>query len=248
MGICVYSYRYSVNHVRDCPYTHTHTHTHTRAPDDDGGAYGHFGAKLGAGAAKVGKKAAQSETGRSAGRAAVAGATEGVKQDLTNSYFGDDSAAVPPSSSSQKQLQTSASSSSSGKAPASSQSHSSSTQAVSYSQTTREPRPPKPSLLSRFKPHVGKAPEKSQRRPVRQRQSYEKGRVYKYSLSKEADWEKKLLVQALFNFKGEMRCDLEFRKGQVIQVLTRTDNQFDWWEGKLEDRVGIFPANYVKMM
>ena len=72
--------------------------------------------------------------------------------------------------------------------------------------------------------------------------------MYKYSLSKEADWEKELLVQALFNFKGEMRCDLEFRKGQVIQVLTRTYNQFDWWEGKLEDRVGIFPANYVKMM
>ena len=72
--------------------------------------------------------------------------------------------------------------------------------------------------------------------------------MYKYSLSKEADWEKKLLAQALFNLKGEMRCDLEFRKGQVIQVLTRTYNQFDWWEGKLEDRVGIFPANYVKMM
>ena len=243
--------RYSVTHVT--VFTHVRRHTHTRAPDDDGGAYGHFGIKLGAGAAKLGKKAAQSEAGRSAGRAAVAGATEGVKQDLTNRYFGDDSAgapalAPPSSSSSQKQPQTSASSSSSGKAPSSSQSHSSSTKAASYSQTTREPRPPKPSLLSRFKPHVGKTPKKSQRRPVRQRQSHEKGRVYKYSLSKEADWEKELLVQALFNFKGEMRCDLEFRKGQVIQVLTRTYNQFDWWEGKLEDCVGIFPANYVKMM
>ena len=57
-----------------------------------------------------------------------------------------------------------------------------------------------------------------------------------------------MLVQALYNFKAERKCDLEFRKGQIIQVLTRTDNQFDWWEGKLEDRVGIFPANYVKAM
>ena len=75
-----------------------------------------------------------------------------------------------------------------------------------------------------------------------------KDRVYKYNLSREANWEEKLLVQTLYNFKGEMKCDLEFRKGQVIQVLIRTDNQFDWWEGRLENRVGIFPANYVKMM
>jgi hypothetical protein len=72
--------------------------------------------------------------------------------------------------------------------------------------------------------------------------------VYKYNLSKEANWDAKLLVQALYNFRGEMKCDLEFRKGQVIQVLTKTDSQFDWWEGKIEDRVGIFPANYVKTM
>lgn len=72
--------------------------------------------------------------------------------------------------------------------------------------------------------------------------------MYKYNLSKEANWEEKMLVQALYNFKAERKCDLEFRKGQIIQVLTRTDNQFDWWEGKLEDRVGIFPANYVKAM
>jgi len=35
--------------------------------------------------------------------------------------------------------------------------------------------------------------------------------------------------------------------GEVITVLTRTDTQADWWEGKLHGRVGIFPANYVKM-
>lgn len=55
------------------------------------------------------------------------------------------------------------------------------------------------------------------------------------------------MAQTLYNFKGEMNCDLEFRKGQVIQVIMRTETQNDWWEGKLEGRVGIFPANYVKL-
>lgn len=49
---------------------------------------GRFGAAIGSGAAKLGRKAAESEAGRSAGRAAVTGATEGVKQDLTNRYLG----------------------------------------------------------------------------------------------------------------------------------------------------------------
>ena len=75
-----------------------------------------------------------------------------------------------------------------------------------------------------------------------------KDRIYKQRLAKTPDWDRLPLAQALFNFKGELRCDLEFRKGQVIQVITRTDTQEDWWEGRLEGRVGIFPANYVKLM
>jgi hypothetical protein len=53
--------------------------------------------------------------------------------------------------------------------------------------------------------------------------------------------------QALFDFKGEMPCDLAFKKGDTITILTRTETQEDWWEGKLGDRIGIFPANYVKL-
>ena len=73
-------------------------------------------------------------------------------------------------------------------------------------------------------------------------------RVYKSRLAKEADWNKLQLGQALYDFRGEMKCDLEFRKGQVITILTRTEQQFDWWEGKIDDRVGIFPANYIKLL
>ena len=72
--------------------------------------------------------------------------------------------------------------------------------------------------------------------------------MFKYNLSKEANWEERLRVQALYNYKAERQCDLEFRKGQIFEVLTRTDSQVDWWEGKIENKVGIFPANYVKIL
>ena len=71
--------------------------------------------------------------------------------------------------------------------------------------------------------------------------------MYKYALSREANWDQLPQAIALYNFRAEMKCDLEFRKGQVIQVITRMDSQNDWWEGRIDDRVGIFPANYVKL-
>ena len=36
--------------------------------------------------------------------------------------------------------------------------------------------------------------------------------------------------------------------GDEIEILTRTNKENDWWEGKLQGRIGIFPANYVKVM
>ena len=53
--------------------------------------YSVFTAKLGSGAAKVGKKVAQSEAGRSAGRAAIKGASDAAAKDLSNRYFGEES-------------------------------------------------------------------------------------------------------------------------------------------------------------
>ena len=211
---------------------------------------GKFGAAVGSGAAKLGKKAAQSEAGRSAGRAAISGAADGVKDDLTNRYLGEGGsresspvAAPPPQP--KHSAKPSSSSTSSSSSSSSSQPHHQAT-AAAPSSFHSDHRPPKPSLLNQFRPHINKTSSKPARRPVRQ--SSRKERVYKYNLSKEANWEEKLKVQTLYNFKSGQRSDLEFRKGQIIEVLTRTDNQFDWWEGKLEDRVGIFPANYVKIM
>ncbi|EDV29412.1 uncharacterized protein TRIADDRAFT_18938 [Trichoplax adhaerens] len=60
------------------------------------------------------------------------------------------------------------------------------------------------------------------------------------------DWNNDLIVTTLYPFQGEKPCDLSFDVGERITVITRTADQDDWWEGKLNGKVGIFPANYVK--
>ncbi|XP_057353472.1 SH3 domain-containing YSC84-like protein 1 isoform X2 [Manis pentadactyla] len=54
-------------------------------------------------------------------------------------------------------------------------------------------------------------------------------------------------VTALYSFKGQQPGDLNFQAGDRITVISQTDSDFDWWEGKLQGQTGIFPANYVTM-
>ncbi|KAF1476336.1 SH3 domain-containing YSC84-like protein 1, partial [Pygoscelis antarcticus] len=52
-------------------------------------------------------------------------------------------------------------------------------------------------------------------------------------------------VTALYSFEGQQPGDLTFKAGDKITVTTKTDSQFDWWEGRIGGQTGIFPANYV---
>lgn len=55
-----------------------------------------------------------------------------------------------------------------------------------------------------------------------------------------------LVVTATHPFTGQQPGDLSFVPGDSITVITKTDSQYDWWEGQLADgQVGIFPANFV---
>ncbi|CAL9698500.1 unnamed protein product [Knipowitschia caucasica] len=55
-----------------------------------------------------------------------------------------------------------------------------------------------------------------------------------------------LVVTATHPFTGQQPGDLSFSPGDRITVITKTDNQYDWWEGQTADgRTGIFPANFV---
>ncbi|XP_029282559.1 SH3 domain-containing YSC84-like protein 1 [Cottoperca gobio] len=55
-----------------------------------------------------------------------------------------------------------------------------------------------------------------------------------------------LVVTATHPFTGQQPGDLSFVPGDSITVVTKTESEYDWWEGRLGDgRVGIFPANFV---
>ncbi|XP_035255067.1 SH3 domain-containing YSC84-like protein 1 [Anguilla anguilla] len=54
-----------------------------------------------------------------------------------------------------------------------------------------------------------------------------------------------VVVTAMHPFAGQQPGDLSFNVGDKITVTTKTDSQYDWWEGQLHGRVGIFPANFV---
>ncbi|XP_058881260.1 SH3 domain-containing YSC84-like protein 1 isoform X2 [Acipenser ruthenus] len=54
-----------------------------------------------------------------------------------------------------------------------------------------------------------------------------------------------VVVTALYSYEGQQPGDLSFHAGDKITVITKTESQHDWWEGKIRQEVGIFPANFV---
>lgn len=54
-------------------------------------------------------------------------------------------------------------------------------------------------------------------------------------------------VTALYDYAAAQEGDLGFKAGDVIEVVTRTNNPNEWWEGKLNGRQGQFPGNYVQL-
>lgn len=53
-------------------------------------------------------------------------------------------------------------------------------------------------------------------------------------------------ARALYTFRGEQSGDLSFQKGDIIQIVEKSDSTDDWWTGELGGKQGIFPANYVE--
>jgi SH3 domain-containing YSC84-like protein 1 len=55
-------------------------------------------------------------------------------------------------------------------------------------------------------------------------------------------------ARALFTFDADQDGDLGFKKGDIITIMKRTDNGEDWWTGRIGEREGIFPSNYVESL
>ncbi|EOO02716.1 putative bar domain-containing protein [Phaeoacremonium minimum UCRPA7] len=54
-------------------------------------------------------------------------------------------------------------------------------------------------------------------------------------------------VTALYDYSAQAEGDLSFRAGDVIEIIQRTQNDNEWWQGRLQGRTGQFPGNYVKL-
>jgi hypothetical protein len=53
---------------------------------------------------------------------------------------------------------------------------------------------------------------------------------------------------AKFTFDADQPGDLGFKKGDVITIVKRTESENDWWTGRIGEREGIFPSNYVEVV
>ena len=49
-------------------------------------------------------------------------------------------------------------------------------------------------------------------------------------------------VTALYDYEAQADGDLSFSAGDIIEVVTRTDNENEWWVGKVQGRQGQFPG------
>uniref|UniRef100_A0A672GLI6 Intersectin 2b n=1 Tax=Salarias fasciatus TaxID=181472 RepID=A0A672GLI6_SALFA len=52
-------------------------------------------------------------------------------------------------------------------------------------------------------------------------------------------------VIAIYDYKAANDDEMSFSKGQLINVLDKTNP--DWWKGELSGTTGLFPTNYVKV-
>ncbi|EEY14231.1 BAR domain-containing protein [Verticillium alfalfae VaMs.102] len=50
-------------------------------------------------------------------------------------------------------------------------------------------------------------------------------------------------VTALYDYDAQAEGDLSFRAGDVIEIITRTKNENEWWTGKLNGKQGQFPGH-----
>lgn len=57
------------------------------------------------------------------------------------------------------------------------------------------------------------------------------------------------VCQALYDYDAQGEDELSLRRGQLVEILSRDvkiSGDEGWWTGKIGDKVGIFPSNFVE--
>lgn len=112
------------------------------------------------------------------------------------------------------------------------------------------------SSISESPSHEGKPPEKLENQPIAEEESIPG--MLTPPESEKADSEDRVSLKtpkrvelhsihtyvALYKFLPQEKNDLELHPGDRIQVTD--DSNEDWWKGKIRDKVGFFPANFVQ--
>jgi amphiphysin len=52
-------------------------------------------------------------------------------------------------------------------------------------------------------------------------------------------------VTALYDYEAQAEGDLSFTTGDVIEIVQRTNNENEWWSGKVNGRQGQFPGKWL---
>ncbi|KAI0885672.1 BAR domain-containing protein [Annulohypoxylon maeteangense] len=55
------------------------------------------------------------------------------------------------------------------------------------------------------------------------------------------------MVTALYDYSAQAEGDISFRAGDLIEIVSKTKNENEWWVGKCHGKQGQFPGNYVKI-
>ncbi|CCU83119.1 BAR domain-containing protein/SH3 domain signaling protein [Blumeria hordei DH14] len=50
-------------------------------------------------------------------------------------------------------------------------------------------------------------------------------------------------VTALYDYEAQAESDISFKAGDIIDILSRTSNENEWWTGRIRGKQGQFPGN-----
>lgn len=55
-----------------------------------------------------------------------------------------------------------------------------------------------------------------------------------------------ILARVLFDFEGAQSDDLSLKEGEIVEIIDKDES--GWWIGKIDNRKGEFPFNYVQLL